>query len=475
MAVTMDSPTMNTLSKKKNANTLIVLKRTGVPYGLLAGLCLSLWGCDTDECDAHFADHASSDPQRSTAGICSGDSGAFKICKTNGGGDVHASNPPNYWQESHCPASHPACVPFDQGEGQDLGHQCTDPLEGVPCAMNPLLPPDSPTASTAWGTRPLLSDLDQDGDLDLIYLTNGAPWVIFQTSPMNFQDGQGLGRQHYSESVSSLRIGQLDGDGWLEAVVHVGQSKISVLMEPDITVGAPITPFAGEVLALIDVNGDGKAEALVNNNSEFEIHYNFGPSPSEADVVRTGLGMKEWGTMYGATVGGDARGDLVARSSQTFRDRTNSYLLVATDTGFERVWSGPADIGDLNSDGVADAVTMSAVKMGVGSGTVVDEFELETTGYDGVSWFGDVNGDGHLDAVQVPWNKRNPAHAPNQRISVYLGDGTGHLAPGVVYDPPDKAEFTVIGLEDLDGDGRADLVVVDRAGVVKVAPGTCQP
>lgn len=438
-----------------------------MPYGLLLALCLSLLGCDSDECDAHFGDIFVGAPTGTTDGICSGDSGAFKICAAGGGGHVPFSDSPNYWQEGRCPASHSACVPYDRGVGQELGHQCTDPFEGVPCAMSPLLPLDSPKVFAGEAYLPQLSDLDQDGDLDLVYLSNGSLQIVFQSSPMNFQDVQGFGR--YGTKASWLRLGQLDGSGWLDAIVHHGGSNVSVVTELDSTFSVSRFSSYGDVLALLDVDGDGQAETLVNDDSELVIRRDFGTSPSEADVVLTDLGMKTWRAAYGASVGGDAREDLVVRSP------TSSYLLVATDTGFELVWNGPGIIVDLDADGLADALQTPIVKMGVGGGTVIDEVEFETTGYPGSSWLGDVNGDGHQDLVQVSQHKLSAENAPNQRISIYLGDGTGHLAPGVVHDPPDKEKFTVIGLEDLDGDGRADLVVVDRSGVVKVAPGTCQP
>lgn len=66
---------------------------------------------------------------------------------------------------------------------------------------------------------------------------------------------------------------------------------------------------------------------------------------------------------------------------------------------------------------------------------------------------GDLNGDGHLDLSRSLFMP-----GPQVDAHVYFGDGRGHFGPALATTP--QISSTMIGLGDLDGDGRPELLTV---------------
>jgi FG-GAP-like repeat/FG-GAP repeat len=68
----------------------------------------------------------------------------------------------------------------------------------------------------------------------------------------------------------------------------------------------------------------------------------------------------------------------------------------------------------------------------------------------------DMNGDGHLDIVH------GPARKGGVRPVIFLGDGHGHWKPWATTFPPVQFDYGDVAVGDLNGDGKADLVVASH-------------
>jgi FG-GAP-like repeat len=122
--------------------------------------------------------------------------------------------------------------------------------------------------------------------------------------------------------------------------------------------------------------------------------------------------------------------------------------------------------GDFNGDGHIDVAAASyanstvAIMLGGGTGSFTEaSFSPVAVGacpYAIES--GDINGDGHLDLAVG-------SVCPPVSVAVLLGDGTGRFSPAP---GSPRQSATLLGVGDIDGDRRADVVVVDPPDVVRV-------
>ncbi len=266
-----------------------------------------------------------------------------------------------------------------------------------------------------------LGDLDGDGDLDAV-VANGRHWPGQNRVYLN--DGRAgftLARRLGDEQAGSyaVPVADFDGDGALDIAVGNDRTRSLVFLndgsgrfEAGGTFG---TPSSTRSLTLADLDGDGHTDILVVNRGR----QNFIFHGDGAGAFREGVpfGTGDDSTIDVAAADLDADGDL--------------------------------DLVLANRDGGANAVHWNdagSFARRTGYGTGGDETR-------GVA-VGDVDGDGRLDIVTANIGEAN---------AVYFGDGAGGFEHSLPFGRDDDRSYAV-RLADLDLDGDPDIVVANVGG-----------
>ncbi|MCA9304770.1 MAG: VCBS repeat-containing protein [Phycisphaerales bacterium] len=273
-----------------------------------------------------------------------------------------------------------------------------------------------------------MGDLDGDGDLDLVVVnSNGIvdfPFPCYDESIEGFisvliNNGDGTFapyvRYEAGDQTSLVALGDLDGDGDLDAVTPNYRENIGVLLNNgDGTFSSPVAYVAGAAnsefkdIALGDLDQDGDLDLVTGERT-------------------TGVGV------------------LFNNGDATFGAAT-SY---ATNSGTHSI-----SIADLDSDGDLDIAKGGGLQISLmfnnGDGTFEPEILYET-GTGGSASLGDIDGDGDLDVAS--------AHQSAGDTSVMLNNGDGTFASEVRYATPSSGPVATL-LRDLDDDGNLDLAVL---------------
>jgi hypothetical protein len=137
---------------------------------------------------------------------------------------------------------------------------------------------------------------------------------------------------------------------------------------------------------------------------------------------------------------------------------------------------------DFNGDGYPDVAYSYArssnlfepgfeVMLGSANGALgTPAFVPVSTGdcYSFTEWIaaGDVDGDGKADIVTTVGNSGNSG-CPNNQVAVLMGNSTGFGAP-VYYSTGSTAQSYDVFLEDVNGDGKLDIVISNADGTISV-------
>jgi photosystem II stability/assembly factor-like uncharacterized protein len=297
-----------------------------------------------------------------------------------------------------------------------------------------------------------------------------------------------------------VAVGDLDGDGKADLTV-ANRSSNTVSIYRNTTSSGSITTasFAAKVdfatgsgpfsVAIGDLDGDGKADLAVANVSTNTVSL-FRNTSSSGSITTASFAAKVDFTAgpgaYSVAIGdldGDGKADLAvgnyggSGTVSVYRN-TSSSGSITTASFAPKVdfatGSGPLSlsIGDLDGDGKADLVTnnnagntVSVLRNTSSSGSITTaSFAPKvdfTTGSNPYSVsIGDLDGDGKADLAVANYGSNT--------VSVHRNTSSSGSITSASFAP--KVDFTTgiqpysVAVGDLDGDGKADLVVPNSGG-----------
>ena len=358
-----------------------------------------------------------------------------------------------------------------------------------------LLPGNYPASSVALG------DLDGDGDLDAFFVCSLSCMtrVFFNQGGQQGQQAGTLvdsGQQITTCNIPRVSLGDLDGDGDLDAFiscgedyphrVHINQGGIQGGVEGFFSHGGEqeLGNFQGRGNALGDVDGDGDLDAFVVHDyyegDRIYINQGNGQGGIAGELVDSGQSLGSFRSSSVALADLDGDGDLDAFVTH-FNVSDVIYLNQGGDqNGIEGVFieSGQllqswntkdVALADLDGDGDIDAVTVGGGSGGGGmlltnqggaqsgiEGELISTALLPGSYTDRAVAIGDIDNDGDLDVVFASDSIYEILHV-NQgglqggTIGTFVTDDQAILFNLFTHD---------IELGDLDQDGDLDVISV---------------
>jgi hypothetical protein len=279
-----------------------------------------------------------------------------------------------------------------------------------------------------------------------------------------------------------MRVVDLNGDGRLDVVASINDDAfqsdggvVVLLGHGDGTFApAQVTRVsAGADLAVADFDGDGKLDVVVVDAwvPMFTVLFGDGDGGfSHQELVAQSPSVY----VDAQDFNGDGRADLLLQDYNTgllalrlgFGDGGFGSAQALPDNGGYSTWGEerPYQIADVNEDGLPDVVGTSVMLAhSDGSFAISQRFAQPI-----LSAVGDLNGDGHLDALLYSSDDLSGACAPNALV-VYLGrgDGTFTLGSSMALPYPMIIGRPTVAIGDFNGDGHADVAAdVDSAVVI---------
>ncbi len=343
-----------------------------------------------------------------------------------------------------------------------------------------------------------LSDVDRDGDLDVLYVSNGlygavGPVVALYRNPGNavFGAAESIPLDVFSSSPTALRVTDVTGDGWPDALVaeHQGWSFL-----PGNGTGGFLAARlmrAGQspiAIDAADMDNDGDVEPVVTNRDSLELTVHWNDGNGNLPVPPTYAAGSLANSM--ATGDIDHDGDLDVAVTYGYTGAGGVLVLLNQGDGSFGAalnYAGPRaamrlKMRDLDGDGWLDLLWADAaspydfnVRLNLGNGSfgAVTTWPVHTCGSGDVEAF-DVDNDGDLDVL----------------ITQYLGcaGGSGNYKAllcknqgNALFDPPSilttYLNTEIIGHGDLNGDGNEDVVLTSDGVEVYLGngDGTFQP
>ncbi|MBC7554179.1 MAG: T9SS type A sorting domain-containing protein, partial [Taibaiella sp.] len=350
------------------------------------------------------------------------------------------------------------------------------------------------TVTTGAGSRPYgaaIGDLNGDGKPDMVSynVDSSSVTVLVNTSTGgvinsgSFTLGTKIG---LAGKPNNVKLADIDGDGKLDIVAALSNNTTinivrNITSSPTVTFATRTSITVGTVsavAAIADFNGDGRADIALSLPAVGVVGVLRNTSTigsiSFAGVVTATAGAAPSG-IIAADLDGDGKADLATVNSgftgSSYTGNTATAFLstsagaaISFGTGITlSTGSGPIDLaaGDVTNDGKADLLVTNindntfsvlANTSTTGSISFASRVNFATgTGATGIN-VADMNGDGRADVVV--------SNGLANTISVFRNTATGSTPSfAASVDRATAATPTTVTIGDLDGDTYADVVV----------------
>ena len=342
------------------------------------------------------------------------------------------------------------------------------------------------SGSGGTGFSIITADFNQDGKLDLAYISGGPPTLLVELgngdgtlqAPLSFPadsyalnlftadfNGDGIpdiaSANGYDNTVS-IYLG--NGDGTFQAA----QTFATGLYPQSIVAG----DFNGDgkLDLAVDCNGDGGSNGSIsillgNGDGTFQAHIDYSPP---------GTGLISVNSMTMGDFDGDGKLDLALVDAQV----NEIFVLLGQGNGTFKLSGGASTLAygylmiaaDVNADGRLDLLVdvettpgNLAVLLGNGDGTFQTPVEYSMGANSATSLVtGDFNADGKIDIAAAT---SSPSGAPY--VAVLLGNGDGTFESPLTFptNPPgcwagDICFPIAVAAGDFNGDGRTDIAAI---------------
>ena len=360
---------------------------------------------------------------------------------------------------------------------------------------------DYPTGSSIpYGVA--VGDVDADGHLDIVSGGLGSVLVLPGLLPVGTFRTPGTAYPTGATSSSTgLALGDVNGDGRLDIVAANSpgttltgtNGQVVVLLNSATTPGTflPAVAYAAgsapRIIALGDVNGDGRPDLAVANYNQGTVSLLLNSAVSPGTFLPAVSYPTSSLSVSGVALGdvnGDGRLDLAVSNYNTgtagilLNSATTPGTFLPVTTYAAAPGTGIFDImlGDLNGDQRLDIAMPNTIDGTVhvllNSTAAPGTFPTVTTYPSGGTRsgelaLGDVNGDGRLDIVT------SNIGTDNESVLLNSASTPGTFLPAVTFSTGVGSNPRVVVLKDVTGDGRLDMVTANYANAtIGVLPNT---